>query len=140
VSGRGDGAERVANRFGAQIRRVLKYVREYCDRVVALAGYEARSRPWLLVNAAAAFHPRLRELTGQLVGQKRRRSAVLAGCLPPVGKDRLARWIPQRETPCEQAVSRTSVLSHWREGSESDRVPQDLDQRLGSAAKPIAKR
>jgi hypothetical protein len=28
----------------------------------------------------------------------------------------------------------------WREGSESDRVSPDLDQRLGSAAKPIAKR
>jgi hypothetical protein len=28
----------------------------------------------------------------------------------------------------------------WREGSESDRVPPDLDQRLGLAAKPIAKR
>ena len=28
----------------------------------------------------------------------------------------------------------------WREGSESDRVPPDLDQRLGLASKPIAKR
>jgi hypothetical protein len=55
--------------------------------------------------------PRLRKLTGQLVGQERRHSAAFAGCLPPVGKDRPAGWIPQRETPCEQAVSRTSVLS-----------------------------
>jgi hypothetical protein len=43
--------------------------------------------------------------------KERRRSAVLAGCLPPVAKDRPAGWIPQRETPCEPAVSRTSVLS-----------------------------
>src|SRR5262245_62567423 len=28
----------------------------------------------------------------------------------------------------------------WRGGSESDRVPPDLDQRLGLASKPIAKR
>ena len=28
----------------------------------------------------------------------------------------------------------------WRGGSESDRVPPDLDQRLGLAPKPIAKR
>jgi hypothetical protein len=28
----------------------------------------------------------------------------------------------------------------WREGSESDRVPPDLDQRLGLASTPIAKR
>jgi len=28
----------------------------------------------------------------------------------------------------------------WRGGPESDRVPPDLDQRLGLAAKPIAKR
>jgi hypothetical protein len=28
----------------------------------------------------------------------------------------------------------------WREGPESDRAPPDLDQRLGLAAKPIAKR
>ena len=28
----------------------------------------------------------------------------------------------------------------WRGGSESDRVPPDLDQRLGLAPRPIAKR
>jgi hypothetical protein len=55
--------------------------------------------------------PRLRKLTRQLVGQERRRSAVLAGYLPPVGRDRPAAKIPQRETPREQAVGRTSVLS-----------------------------
>jgi hypothetical protein len=90
---------------------VLKCVREYCDRVVALEAYEARLPALALAERGRGLPPRLRKLTGQLVGQERRRSAVLAGCLPPVGKDRPASWIPQRETPCEQAVSRTSVLS-----------------------------
>ena len=52
----------------------------------------------------------------------------------PIGPSRHAR----------RPLSRPSVgppcsLS-WREGSESDRVPPDLDQRLGSAAKPTARR
>ena len=36
---------------------------------------------------------------------------ALASVLAAVGKDRPAGWIPQRESPGEQAVSRTSVLS-----------------------------
>lgn len=108
---RGDGAEREANRFGAQIRRVLKCVREYCDRVVALEGYEARLPALALGERGRGLPPRLGQLTGQLAGQEGRRRAVLAGCLPPVGKDRPAGWIPQRQRSCEQAVSRTSVLS-----------------------------
>ena len=39
-----------------------------------------------------------------------------------------------------QSVVHVPCSLSWREGSESDRVPPDLDQRLGLASKPIAKR